>query len=315
VTTLEQLDRWRQAGQIDANQRDALARLVSRERFSLFVELNGLLYLGVLAVAGGLAATGRAYADTWGDTAILLPATALLVACFYYCFSRVPPYATWRVPAPGLLFDYVLYLGCLIFAVELGYVEYRFRVLQDQWDYYLLGSAVLYFFLGYRFDNRFVLSLGIATLGGWFGVRFSRADFFYVDLAIRVSALIYGAVVGGVGSVLYYHGIKRHFLDTYLHVSANVILATLASGAVGSEHELAWLAGLIVAAAASILGGIRARRFAFVVYGVLYGYVGVSRQVLEVLSEPTTGLSYIVFSASTVILGLFLLSRQFGRDE
>jgi hypothetical protein len=315
VTTLEQLDRWREAGHIDANQRDALARIVTRQRFSLFVELNALLYLGVLAVAAGLAATARAYAEAWGDTAILLPATALLAACFYYCFSRVPPYATWQVPAPSLLFDYVLYLACLIFAVELGYVEYRFRVLQDQWDYYLLASAVLYFFLAYRFDNRFVLSLGIATLGGWFGVRFSRADFMYVDLAVRVSALIYGAVVGGVGSWLYRIGIKRHFLDTYLHVAANVLLATLASGAVGSEHELAWLAGLIAVALASILGGIRARRFAFVVYGVIYGYVGVSRQVLQALSGTTEELTYIVFSASVVIVGLFLLSRQFGRDE
>ena len=28
-----------------------------------------------------------------------------------------------------------------------------------QWDLYLLATALLFFFLAYRFDNRFVLSL------------------------------------------------------------------------------------------------------------------------------------------------------------
>ena len=83
-------------------------------------------------------------------------------------------YSPDQVAAPTVAFDYVLYLACLIFAVELGYIEYRFHLLRDQWDTWLLFSAMTYLAVAYRLDNRFVLSLGIATLGGWFGVRFSH---------------------------------------------------------------------------------------------------------------------------------------------
>ena len=69
----------------------ALVPIVSRARISLFAELNVLLYLGVLAFAGGLAWTASAYSDTWGDFAILVPATALLVGCFAWCTRHVPP--------------------------------------------------------------------------------------------------------------------------------------------------------------------------------------------------------------------------------
>ena len=131
---LDALERWRTDGTITEAQHAALVPVVSRARITLFAELNVLLYLGVLAFAGGLAWTASVYSDTWGDLAILLPATALLVGCFAWCAGHVPPYAHTQVPAPGLVFDYVLYLGCLVFAVKLGYIEYRFHLLQAQWD-------------------------------------------------------------------------------------------------------------------------------------------------------------------------------------
>ena len=65
----------------------------------------------------------------------------------------------------------MLYLGCLILAVELGYIESRFHPFGDGWDHSLLLAAAVFFLLAYRFDNRFVLSLALSSLGGWFGVR------------------------------------------------------------------------------------------------------------------------------------------------
>jgi hypothetical protein len=71
-------------------------------------------------------------------------------------------------------FDYVLYLGSLVWCVELAYLENRFHVLSGQWDLYLLATAGLFFFLAYRFDNRFVLSLALSSLAGWFGLTISH---------------------------------------------------------------------------------------------------------------------------------------------
>ena len=280
---------------------------------SVFVELNALLYFGVLAFAGGLAWTARVYANRWGDAAILVPATAVLAASLYYCFSRVSPYSRAKVEAPNFISDYVLYLACLIFAVELGYVEYRFELLRAQWDDCLLGSAVLFFAAAYRFDNRFVLSLAIATLGGWFGVRISSLGFLGADM-LPVSALIYGLILGALGVWLDGASIKRHFLDTYLHVATNVVLGALVVGAAQSSSRPLWLAGLILGAAATIAGGIRVRRFVFVVYGVAYGYIGVSSEWIRHVRGETAVLVYLVVSAVLVVVGLLVLSRRFGRD-
>ncbi len=314
MTTLDSLERWRTDGTITQAQHVALVPVVSRARISLFAELNVLLYLGVLAFAGGLAWTASVYADTWGDLAILLPATALLVGCFGWCARHVPPYAPTLVPTPGLGFDYVLYLGCLVFAVELGYIEYRFHLLQGQWDYYLLASAALYLVVAYRFDNRFVLSLGIATLGGWFGVRFSRFDLF-VSESVRITTLAYGILVAALGTGLHRAGIKAHFVETYLHVAANAALGALLAGVMVGVGSGLWFLGLVAACAGVIAVGVRHRRFAFVLYGVGYGYLGVSRAVLNGIPGFTTMLFYVVVSAGAVVVGLIILAQRFGREK
>ena len=52
MTTVDRLDEWKAAGIITDVQHSALTALVRRERFSVFVELSALLYLGVLFVVG-----------------------------------------------------------------------------------------------------------------------------------------------------------------------------------------------------------------------------------------------------------------------
>src|SRR6185436_101652 len=99
-----------------------------------------------------------------------------------------------EVESPNMALDYVLYGGCLVFALDLGYMESRFHLLQEHWDFYLLLSSLLFFVLAYRFDNRLVLSLALSALAGWFGVTVSRFAF-GVGASLRPFALAYGVVV------------------------------------------------------------------------------------------------------------------------
>jgi len=109
----------------------------------------------------------------------------------------------------------VLYLGCLVWGVELAYIEHRFQMLSGQWNFYLLLTAAFFFFLTYRFDNRFVLSLALSTLAGWFGLTISRWSM-HQDEAYRHYAMIYSLVVSGAGTVLRDRGVKAHF---FTHIS------------------------------------------------------------------------------------------------
>jgi len=312
MTTERWLDEWRTAGIISADRHATLSALVRKDRFSVFLELNALLYLGVVAFGAGLAWTVRDHFARFGDAAILAALVALVAAPLFYCFTRAEPYSPDRVESSDFAFDYVLYLGCLAFAVLLGYVEYRFQLLKARWDDDLLVSALVYFGLAYRFDNRFVLSLALSTLAGFFGVRLVSWD--VLPSTMRAAAVAYGVVVAAVGVGMQRLAVKPHFLEAYLHVAGNAVLLAVTSGAMGRDSAWWWLALLLGAAAAAVVLGIRFRRFAFVVYGVVYGYVGVSAQVLRGFYGDTETLAYFVVSGLAVVGGLALLSRRFGRD-
>jgi Predicted membrane protein (DUF2157) len=311
---LADLERWRATGAIRPEQYEVLSALVRKERFSVFVELHTLLYLGVLGVIAGVGLTIRTHFQSLGDTAVLLALTVALAGSLYYCFSRGHAYSPGRVETVSFGFDYVLYFGCLVLGLELGYLEFRFELLQGSWDHYLLLSAGVFFMLAYRFDNRFVLSLALSTLGGWFGVRLSS----FPDLggaSLRGAALVYGGLVAAAGAGLFRGGIKKHFLDAYLHVAANVLFVALLSALFERDPSALYLLALLGLAGVAIAVGARVRRFAFVVYGVLYGYVGISARLLREVNSFSAALTYVAVSSTIVIVSLVALARRFGRDE
>jgi hypothetical protein len=312
MSILERLEAWKNSGAISEVQYEAIAPIVRKERFSVFFELNALLYLGILSLIGGIGWVVKDYVATLGDSAILGGLTLMLAACFIYCFSRGLPFSTDRVESATFVFDYVLYLGCLTFAVEIGYIESEFHWLQGQWDYYLLLSAALFWLLAYRFDNRFVLSLALSTLAAWFGVRLSRFSFYYND--VRVPALIYGTVVVLVATWLYRWNLKKHFTETYCHIAALAMFTALLSGVV--EHiSPMYLLALIGIACIAIYGGIHFAKFAFVAYAILFGYVGISVELVRVLSlDSTATLAYVAVSGSLVIFVISSLARRIGRE-
>src|SRR6202045_102444 len=190
MTILARLEQWKGQGTISPEQHAHLASLSRGEPFSLFLGLNVLLYAGVLAFVAGLGWTVSTWSEQLGDVLVLTVLSTILAACFWYCFSRAPAWSPAETPAANPIFDYVLYLGSLVWSVELVYVEKRFQVLSGRLDFDLLATAVLFFFLAYRFDNRFVLSLGLSALAGWFGLTISHWSN-PQDAAYRQYAILY----------------------------------------------------------------------------------------------------------------------------
>jgi hypothetical protein len=314
MTILARLELWKEQGAISAEQQTYLASLSRREPFSLSLELNLLLYAGVLAFVAGLGWTITTWSQQLGDVLVLAILSIILTASFWYCFSRAPGWSAGETAAPNAIFDYVLYLGSLVWCVELGYLENRFHVLSGQWDVYLLATAVLFFLLAYRFDNRFVLSLALSSLAGWFGLTISRWPS-HQDATYRQYALLYGVLVGAGGAILQRIKLKAHFFSTYLNIAANVLFWAILSGVFDSQDNGLWLVGLLIACGASLAWGLKRRQFAFVAYAAVYGYVGVSWMLLRNASDGTLILAYFVFTAIGMIVMLVQIARRFGRPE
>jgi hypothetical protein len=315
MTRLQRLDAWTRAGVISPEQHASLSGLVRHDRFSLFVEIHGLLYIGVVAMVGGFVWTFRDSLADLGHASILSMFAALIGMSFYYCFTRGSAYSNDEVEQPSVALDYVLYFGCLMFSGMLAYLEVQMGVFRG-WETHLLLASVVFGALAYRFDNRFVLSLALSTLAAWLGLTLNVFDTFDAVRThrLRFYAMGYGLFVAAVGYGLYRQDIKRHFLDVYLHVGANAfLLATLSGVPDSSSTGLLYLALLLPLAAALIYLGIRFDRFAFVAYGTLYGYAGLSAKLLVELDSPEFGLLYLFVTGSMVVIGLVVLARRFAR--
>ena len=314
MTILARLELWKQQGAISAEQQVHLANLSRQEPFSLSLELNILLYAGVLAFVAGLGWTVSTWSQQLGDVVVLAILSIILAASFWYCFSRAPVWSPAETPAPTPVFDYVLYLGSLVWCVELAYLENRFHVLSGQWDLYLLATALLFFFLAYRFDNRFVLSLALSSLAGWFGLTISHWPS-HQDASYRQYALLYCLLVGGAGAILQRLKLKSHFFNTYLNIAANVLFWAILSGVFEEKGNGLWLVGLLIACTASLAWGLNRRQFAFVAYAAVYGYLGVSWLILRNISDETFALAYFVVTAIAMVVMLVMIARRFGRPE
>jgi len=314
MTIFARLERWKEQGAITPEQHAHLASLSRREPFSLFLELNVLLYAGVLAFVAGLGWTVTTWSQQLGDVFVLTILSVILGACFWYCFSRAPAWSPAETPAPSAIFDYVLYLGSLVWCMELTYLEKRFQLLSGQWDLYLLATAGFFFFLAYRFDNRFVLSLALSSLAGWFGLTISRWPS-HQDAAYRQYALLYCLFVGVGGALLQRRGLKPHFFGTYLNIVANILFWAVLSGVFGRQDYGPWSLALLVACGASLAWGLTRRQFAFVAYAAVYGYLGVSSLLLRNFNDTTAVLSYFVITGVVMLVGLIVIARRFGRSE
>ncbi len=313
MTIFVRLEHWKEQGAISPEQHVHLACLSRREPVSLFLELNILFYAGVLAFVAGLGWTVTTWSQQLGDVIVLSILSSLFAACFWYCFSHAPAWALAQTRAPNAVFDYVLYLGSLVWCIELAYLENRLHVLSGRWDFYLLASAVFFFFLAYRFDNRFVLSLALSSLAGWFGLTISHWTS-HQHAAYRQYALAYCLLIGGAGALLRQRGVKPHFFGTYLNIAANVGFWALLSGVFNHEGYGLWFLALLVACGLSLAWGLKRRQFAFVAYSAVYGYVGVSSMLLRNIRDFTSILTYFVFTGVAMVVGLVLIARRFGRQ-
>lgn len=313
MTIFNRLEQWKEQGILSPRECDLLTGLARGEPFSLFLELNVLLYAGVLAFAGGLGWTISTWSQQLGDVLVLTTLSAIVGFCFWYCFSRAPAWSPAASPSPSLVFDYILYLGTLTWALDLAYIENRLHMLSGQWDGYLLATAVLFFVLAYRFDNRLVLSFALSSLAGWFGLAISRWPS-HQDATYRQYAILYSLLIGLAGALTRRSGLKPHFFTAYGNIAANVLFWALLSGVFLRQGYLLWFLALLAAGGASLAWGLARRQFSFVAYAAVYGYVGASAILIRNITGASTVLSYFVITGIVMLVLLIQIARSFGRE-
>jgi hypothetical protein len=304
------------AGILNREQAALLRRIYGRKLFSVHWELRLLLYAGILTLTTGLGLLIAKHFASIGHLALLAVIALGCAGCFAYCLRRGGGFTPERAPTPDAAYDYVLLLGCLLLGTFQGYLEFRYQLLAQHWSWWLLGSGLLYLFCAHYFDNRLVLSLALSTLGAWLGVKTSLFTEGGWDAALRGNALFFGATVVAVGTAQVRLGWKRHFLSVHLHLGINILLAALVAGTDSHTKGLLYLVGLLLVSAGSAFYAQRSRRFAFLLYALLYGYLGVTIFVFEHVRWDTEGiLLYFLTTAAALVSALVTFHRRFRSAE
>lgn len=293
-----------------------LRRIYGRELFSVHWELRLLLYGGILILTTGLGLLVAEHFSSIGHLTLLAVISMGCAACFAYCLRHGGGFSPESLATPDAAYDYVLLLGCLLLGTLQGYLELRYQLLAHYWNWWLLASALIYLLFAHYFDNRLVLSLALSTLGAWLGVKTSRLGTGFWDDALRDNALIFGALVVAAGAIQTRLGWKRHFLPVHLHLGVNVLLVALVAGVGSLAAGPAYLVGLLLTGGGCALYALRERSFAFLLYAVLYGYLGISIFVLDRGHWSSEGIVlYFLVSAATLLAALVALHRRFRSAE
>lgn len=315
MNILDLLQKMYKDKRLSREQLNSLLDIHWKRLFSVHHELRFFLYAGILLIIAGLGFTIKQYFAQLGDIAIISTLTLCACAAFIYCFIKGNNYFKEEVTSSNLLFDYILFFGCTVYSMDIAYIETQFHVLGDLWNNYLLVSAALFLFLAYRFDNRLVLSLALSTLAAWFGFTLSGHRFSFQEY-YRLYAITYSIIVFLGGGFLYLLSIKKHFFDIYLNFAVHFLCIALISGVAEYKIFSLYFPGLLLACAALAFYSVKVRKFIYMLYAVIYCYIGISIVIVNQIHRETFFIFTYFILTSVIVIGLiFMISRKFKEDE
>lgn len=307
----------RARGALSDAQAAYFARVAAGGLVSVRRELQIALWLGVSLIAAGAGVLVKENLDRLGPATIAIGLGLAAALCLAHVARTSPPFSWDAVASPTLGFDYTLLLGVLLLGSELAYLETRFGVLGARWPWHLLLLSVIQLAFAFRYDSRAVLSLALASFAAWRGIALSFAAGALVgrhEQAIRLNALVVGAIFLGAGHLLARTGRKAHFESTFGNLGLMLALGAAVAGMFAGRTPFGpWSAALAAAAGTTIVLAWRARRSDYFAQGVVAAYLGFLR--LAAALHMGTAMLYLVSVGSFGVLLLILRAHRVFKER
>lgn len=301
-----------ESGVLPPEKAPLLLRAARRELVSVHGELRLLLYVGVLLITSGVGILVKENLDRIGPAAIATGIGLAAAAALFWVFRVSPPFSWKEVPSPNLAFDYILLLGVLLAAADLAYIEVQFTPLGPNWSWHLLIVSLLTGLAAFRFDSRIVFSLALTTFLAWRGVSVAAAGEEVLDGsvdAVRWNSLACGVLFVVLGIVLKRTDRKAHFEPVAMYLGWLLILGELALG-LGESTWLLYNLALLACGVGLAAVAYRFRRFPLFAFGVLAGYIALSRFIFEVDGAEVIGCFWFASTTILLLLGLIVAQRR-----
>ena len=285
----------------DASTNALLAR-DRREVFSLHPELRILAWGGAMLLAAAAGLVLKNNLERIGPLALSLLMAVAAAACYAFVW--------WRRARAGIVDDYVLMLGALLVSADVAFIESQFHLLGDAWHRHFLILAVVHGVTAYLYRSRIVLSLAIAAVAAWLGVRETPFNNSH-DYAMRAFACAALLLTWREAHRRFERQPRiRDFAPTLEHFAANIAFAGAIALMFENETRIAGCLLALVIAAAVIFWGVRTKREMFVLYAFLYAVLAVDVLFAEVVNEEALIFFFIVLSIIGAIVALFAIHAR-----
>jgi hypothetical protein len=310
ITFEPELAELRERGALVPALADRLIAVERRDVFSIDVELRAVLYIAVALLMAGVGILVAKHRNEIGP--ITLMTGIALAAAAAYAF---PVRRKVRHLQPTAADEYLLLLGSLLVSADVGFAEHQFHLLDQHWPRHFLLLAVIHAAVAYAFASRIVLSLAISSLAAWLGAETNFWKLIEPTVALAWRGLLTSVVIL-VWKVLNRFRGRREFDEVFDHFIA---ILGLASGvALVFDRDLRWVGVAVTAvyAAASIVQGVRSRREALVIYGVVGGMIAMDGIVArEIIREEALVFLWVFVSSIAAVVLLFAIHFRMRRGE
>lgn len=323
---MTELNQLHKDGFINEEQYKNIESFEKNRLFSIHWELRTILYLGILLLSSGIGILVYLNIDTIGHQAILATVGLTSAACLYYIHKHKLPYTHQTAKHDSPFFDYAVLLGCLLFAIFIGYFQYQYSPFGDHYGILVFIPTIVSIYLAYRFDHKGVLSIAITGLASTFGLSVTPRQLIdgndFSDLSIVFTALIFGVILVAWAWYSDKHNIKQHFSFTYNNFALNVLCIAILAALFEQDLKLISLLVLAGICVYFIKYALAQQSYLFLLLSVLYGYIGLTFIIFYLLSKTDNmnegvfmlGMMYVIASAVGVIF-LFLNIKKIVKTK
>ena len=261
-------------------------------------ELRALAWLGVMLIATGVGIVVKKHFDQIGPLAIAAVVAMAALSCYAF--------AVWK---QSQLRDYVVLLGALLISADVGFIESQWHLLGSEWQRHFLLLAALHAAAAYYFGNRAVLSLSIAAFATWLGIE--KRDIFSSETDFAYRAFICAAVL------LIWRSVNRKtdFNSLFEHFATNIAFWGTLTLTAASTTKYVGLLLTLIAAAGSLIYGLKGRRELFVIYAGVYALIAIDMVIVDLIHEGIFVAFYLLVSTIAAIAALFAIHVRFQNER
>jgi Predicted membrane protein (DUF2157) len=320
------LQNLQEKGLISSEQSHVISEYKKTKPFSLFYELRTFLYLGITLLTGGLGVLIYQNIDTIGHGVIVALIAIMTLACFGFAYWKRQNFTLEEVKNPNQYFDFVLLLGCTLFLILEGYLQFQYDLFGLKYGLVTFIPAILFFLCAYFFDHRGVLSMAITAFASWVGVSIAplsvlSANDFYAPNFLN-TATVLGLCLSVVGLVSEFKNLKKHFSFTYLLLGSNLtLIATLTGTFNHAGYGIIYTIITVILCVCLFFYARKTQSYIFLLMGTIYGYIALTYllfKLAEALHNDFVymlGIYYFFASGVGVIVFLIKIKKILGIEK